>query len=537
MSNPLKYTTSTPTGALRHATLGAGVANGEYDSTWRSGITPYTLTSYYLVYEPDSGGEVRVYAPADAAELIQLAQSKGSSETTEAGALTWLSSNGFYPANKVLDNIVTDGLALLLDSTTATSYPRSGKDWLDLSGEANDGILNNGVSFEDEYESLSFDGVDQYATIASDAAFTVNTRTVEITFKMNGAYANFSPLATYANGSSTSNRIWLGLQNNKWQMHGWGTTDPTATTTIIADGWYTCVFSYNGNAVQQMKLYTNGQLESTTTNTQGGVIGVAGNNWYLATIPGGWQSQTYSAMDINSFKVYSKILTNAEVLQNYYQGPIVTDGLVFAVDAGNLVSFENGTTTAHSLTGSIDGTLTNGVAFNSSSGGYWEFDGVDDQITLSTNINLGNGNIAWTVSAWVKSTTTANSLGKGSVASNDNGGPVYSMMGINSGKMVYWTYQSSAWAQKLGVATVNDGDWHLLTWVNYSDTTMDMYVDGVFDKNVTNSTSGNNNPIDTIGNSWAAGFEGEIATLHIYSKSLTAEEITQNYNANVNLYN
>ena len=184
---------------------------------------------------------------------------------------------------------------------------------VDLSSNGNDGPLTNAPVFEEESKALNFDGEDQYATIASDAAFTVNTRTVEMTFKMNGTYANFSPLATYANGSSTSNRIWLGLQNSKWQMHGWGTTDPTATTTIIADGWYTCVFSYNGNAVQQMKLYTNGQLESTTTNTQGGVVGVAGNNWYLATIPGGWQSQTYSAMSINSFKVYSKILTDDEV--------------------------------------------------------------------------------------------------------------------------------------------------------------------------------------------------------------------------------
>ena len=146
------------------------------------------------------------------------------------------------------------------------------------------------------------------------------------------------------------------------------------------------------------------------------------------------------------------------------------------------------------------------------------------------------GIVAWTVSAWVKSTTTVNGLGQGSVASNDGSGPVYSMMGINSGKMVYWTYQGG-WVQFLGVATINDGDWHYLTWVNYSDTTMDMYVDGVFDKNITNSTSGNNNPIDTIGNSWSARFDGEIAALHIYSKSLTVEEITQNYNANVNLYN
>ena len=137
MSNPLKYVTSTPTGALRHANLGVGVASIQYDENFNSGITPYALTSYYLVYEPVNGASTRIYAPAGAAELIQLAQSKGSTETTEAGALAWLSANGYYPANRTLDNIVTDDLILLFDARTTTSYPKSGTDILDLSGKKN----------------------------------------------------------------------------------------------------------------------------------------------------------------------------------------------------------------------------------------------------------------------------------------------------------------------------------------------------------------------------------------------------------------
>jgi hypothetical protein len=106
------------------------------------------------------------------------------------------------------------------------------------------------------------------------------------------------------------------------------------------------------------------------------------------------------------------------------------------------------------------------------------------------------------------------------------------MMGVNSGKIVYWTYQNNAWAQKLGVGkTVNDGVWHLLTWVNYSNYTMDMYVDGVLDSNVTNSTSGNQNPVDRVGGSWNGFFPGSIDALSIYNKALTAGEVRQNFNA------
>ena len=84
MSNPLKYSTSTPTGALRHDTLGAGVASIQYDENWNSGATPNSLTAYYLIYEPVNGTAVRIYAPSNAAELIKLQQSKGGSSTTEA---------------------------------------------------------------------------------------------------------------------------------------------------------------------------------------------------------------------------------------------------------------------------------------------------------------------------------------------------------------------------------------------------------------------------------------------------------------------
>jgi len=177
----------------------------------------------------------------------------------------------------------------------------------------------------------------------------------------------------------------------------------------------------------------------------------------------------------------------------------------------------NNTITADSLTYDTTGTFI--------------FNGTTDFITIP-NTTLGNGNIPWTISAWMKTTTTVNALGQGSILSNANSGPVYSMMGVNSGKIVYWTYQSGAWAQKLGVGkTVNDNNWHMLTWVNYNNNTMDMYVDGVLDSNVPNSISGNNNPVDRIGGSWNSRFLGSISSVVRYTRALSAAEVQQNFNA------
>ncbi len=182
----------------------------------------------------------------------------------------------------------------------------------------------------------------------------------------------------------------------------------------------------------------------------------------------------------------------------------------------------NNTITAQSLTYASDGTFS--------------FNGSSDYLTIP-NTTLGNGNIEWTISCWMKTSTTTNSLGQGSIISNSSGGPVYSMMGVNNGKIVYWTYQNSAWAQKLGVGTtVNDNNWHMLTWVNYSNYTMDMYVDGLIDSNVANSTSGNNNPVDRIGGSWAGYFPGSISSLMRYSRALSPNEVRQNFNAQRGLY-
>lgn len=216
-----------------------------------------------------------------------------------------------------------------------------------------------------------------------------------------------------------------------------------------------------------------------------------------------------------------------------FGGPnTIETGLVLSLDAANPTSYVSGSTTWRDLSGNNNsGSLINGPTFSTEAGGSIVFDGSNDYVTIP-NTTMGNGNIAWTINTWTKTTTAVNSLGLGSIVSNASGGPVYSMLGVNEGKIVYWTYQSNAWSQKLGVRTINDGNWHMLTWVNYTNYTMDMYVDGTFDVNVANSTSGNNNPLDRVGGSWAGYYNGFISIFQITkNKALSASEILQNYNA------
>lgn len=216
-----------------------------------------------------------------------------------------------------------------------------------------------------------------------------------------------------------------------------------------------------------------------------------------------------------------------------YKNPIVvvstsSVGDVFKSFNEDIFTATNRVNRLDDIVGSKHATMNNNVRRG---GDGLSFDGVDDYLSMD-NIYMGNGNSPWTITAWVRTSTTVNSLGQGSVVSNSSGGPVYSMLGVNGGKIVYWTYQNNAWAQKLGSATVNDNIWHELTWVNNSNSTMTMYVDGVADASVANSTSGNNNPLDRIGGSWAGYFDGRIGLVAMYnSKALTATEVSQNFNA------
>ena len=209
-----------------------------------------------------------------------------------------------------------------------------------------------------------------------------------------------------------------------------------------------------------------------------------------------------------------------------YSPKIVTDGLVFYLDAANPKSYVSGSTVWNDISrGGNTGTLVNGPTFNSGNGGSIVFDGVDDGVNLISTITLGNGN--WTISMWAYANSFPSNFGR--LISNNNSGPVSNAFGMASGKISYHSYLVS-WTQQLGNTTLNVGNWYNLIWVNTSGS-MVMYVNGVADSNSFTSTTSNGGPINCIGKNWANSFSGRVATTQIYNRALTQTEITQNYNS------
>ena len=282
-----------------------------------TGITPHTNLFYIREYN-SSGTQVREGGKFSTSFMIDLGDGwyRAYRTFTTTSTTDYLRIQGYqYTAGiNIYYQDEQFELGSQLTPYSGDNFVRSStQSLIDLKRTTDIDVAN--VSF-DSTGQPTFDGTDDSLTIPGSTDTTSDAKTIEIAFKMNGSYSNFSPLAIYANGSSSTNRIWLGLQNNKFRMHGWGTDDPDGTTTILSDEWYICTFSYN-KSTQAMKIYTNGVLESSTTNSQGGVTASSNMNWYLGTIPGGWQSVTYSDVDIPIFKVHSRILSDSEVKQNY----------------------------------------------------------------------------------------------------------------------------------------------------------------------------------------------------------------------------
>jgi hypothetical protein len=183
-------------------------------------------------------------------------------------------------------------------------------------------------------------------------------------------------------------------------------------------------------------------------------------------------------------------------------------------------SFEDNT---NDQAGTNHGT-NNGASFvDGKSGKALNFDGTNDYITLTNDINLGNAE--WTTSAWVKTSKTYYQT----ILSNSLGGPVANLLGIYD-KILYRHYDGS-WKNELGDSIVNNGEWHLLTWVNKNDKKMDLYVDGELDKAGVNSEVTNTGPVDQIGKNWGTYyFKGIMDELKVWNYALTQTEIQTEFN-------
>lgn len=174
-------------------------------------------------------------------------------------------------------------------------------------------------------KKFEFDGTDDAIKVDGGTTTSIK-RTIELVFRVNSTPNTYNPIAVFtreSGGTESNKRVWLGIQGNKFQMHGWGTTDPASTTSVTGGSYYHCVYAYD-QSTKKHYIWVNGTLENNSTNSQAGFTGwtnTSGLYWWLGHDPqaASWTTGagTHFDGDISIFKTYSKVLTNGQVRRNY----------------------------------------------------------------------------------------------------------------------------------------------------------------------------------------------------------------------------
>ena len=233
-----------------------------------------------------------------------------------------------------------------------------------------------------------------------------------------------------------------------------------------------------------------------------------------------------------------------------YNPRIVTENLVFCVDAANIRSYPKTGTTWTDLKGGNDGTLTNMTPANnysSDNGGVFTFDGTDEYINVGNNSDLQiTGEI--TVSAWIKAGVQSNMGIAGKYAST--GGQRGYLIATNQSsdnRKITWYYQRTASSfngldSVTSISDVLDSNWHFVLCTFIPSTSANIYIDGEFDiadtDGIQSSIANNTSSFDigTHNQGTQYSFTGSIASVSVYNRALTADEVRQNYLATKERY-
>lgn len=221
-------------------------------------------------------------------------------------------------------NIVTSGSVFLLDATNATSYPGSGTTVYDVSGNNNTGSLNGPVY--NTSSSFTLDGANDYIRFNSGSAIndlTKATWTMWLRWTEDVGITDTSFIYKSDNNNTAgwfisvqSNRIGVQIVTNTNKQYYLPSTENPGRNV-----WYMLSVTWDGTifATGGINMYINGVKNTATPfsnsagiaprTTDAAQVFDIGNNRV--------GSSNYFGGDVGFIQIHNRVLTDAEVLQNY----------------------------------------------------------------------------------------------------------------------------------------------------------------------------------------------------------------------------
>jgi hypothetical protein len=242
-------------------------------------------------------------------------------------------------AGTVAPNIVTDGLVLYLDAANPKSYVSGSTTWADLGSNNSNAILTAPTA---SLPSIEFTRTNNTRATISPTLNLSTTNIITVDF-----WVNFKSLPTVSGYTGDYGRTICELSDNfntvsdsfviiveyeqtgfRWMAADKGNINYNIKNLItplpIINTWYNMVIIYDHNQVasNQRTFYLNGIQQTNIASTaNGGTTYNAQNtnNFGNRIFRIGGRGTTTASQDmfLSNFKIYNRVLTPQEVLQNY----------------------------------------------------------------------------------------------------------------------------------------------------------------------------------------------------------------------------
>jgi hypothetical protein len=521
MSRPIAYNASGPlSGSIRGGSVNYTVDSGNRDYTtfaskkWvpsADGVAPivfvtdsYTqgitnqATAVPLFYSCNGTGSAAIIYTAN-----RIPGSPGNYTDANVALNDLITARGYFilESNDPYQGDYQSGNLLDLDASKMSSYPQTGTNWYDLSGNDFDFSLVNGPSFQSG-GWFNIDGTDDAIILTGNSALkSTNTLVVWLrTTDVVGLLLTGEPL-------NSGGGYYIAAYYPGQGFYDSNAGSPSYFIDTLATANPATPVNYIDGRFHMWEV--KGLNLATWTTT-----------WNFFNYQFGYQI----AGDVAKIQMFNSSLTSAQSKQLYFGSPIVTDGLVFAVDANNIVSYPKSGTTWYGLTGSFSGSLVNGASFNPTNGGSIVFDGADDYV--STNLVQTFTN-ELTVETWYRGTKSTRNHLWNFYGNNLN-------CNFNDSGYSLWMYWEGNGGNRIWFTSPNftDGNIHHLVF-RHSGSVNQIYFDGQL---LTPDLTAGTQTFTGVGGSGydianSPVFGGNIYTNRVYNRALSPSEILQNYQA------